>query len=63
MGEICNSYSNVVTVTLAAGTIPSAVLDSNMPSHTVCQSDTGDIIFEADPDGNATRFDFYYIEV
>ena len=48
-GEICNSYSNVVTVTLAAGTIPSAVLDSNMPSHTVCQSDTGDIIFEADP--------------
>ena len=31
-----------------------------MPSHTVCQSDTGDIIFEADPDGNATRFDFYY---
>ena len=59
-GQICNLYSNVVTVTLNAGTIPTAVLDSNMPSHTVCQSDTGQIIFEADADANATRFDFYF---
>ena len=57
-GVNCTVYSNIVTVTTSTSTV-SAQIDSDMPSHTVCASDTGDITFTATEDPSAALYVFY----
>ena len=57
-GVNCTVYSNIVTVTTSTSTV-SAQIDSDMPSHTVCASDTGDITFTASEDPSAALYVFY----
>ena len=57
-GVKCSIYSNIVTVTTNTSTV-SAQIDSDMPSHTVCASDTGEITFTASEDTGAVLYNFY----
>ena len=57
MGLIVLFTGNIVTVTTSTSTV-SAQIDSDMPSHTVCASDTGDITFITE-DPSAALYVFY----
>ena len=57
-GVKCSVYSNIVTVTVSTSTL-TAQIDSDMPSHTVCASDTGEITFTATEDSSAVLYKFF----
>ena len=58
-GVECKSYSNIVTITIDTSTTTTAVLNSDKLSHTICSTETGTILFTADPDPSASRYEFY----
>ena len=58
-GVECKSGSNIVTVTIDTSTPTTAILNSDKLSHTICSTETGTILFTADPDPSASRYEFY----